>query len=118
MTGHAGPVLDLKWCPFNDNLIASGADDCTVKLWHIPDGGLKTNMTEPLADLQGHQRRVSIVEWHPTAENILVSAGYDYQVTTVDVKDSVMILQKLLGITFFKLKSRSDMVVRTHYVLL
>ena len=81
VTGHAGPVLDLKWCPFNDNLIASGADDCTIKLWHIPDGGLKANLTEPLADLQGHQRRVSMVEWHPTAENVLFSAGYDYQVT-------------------------------------
>ncbi|XP_068250444.1 coronin-2B-like [Palaemon carinicauda] len=80
VTGHAGPVLDIKWCPFNDNLIASASDDCTIKLWHIPDGGLKTNITEPLVDLQGHQRRVSIIEWHPTAENVLFSAGYDYQI--------------------------------------
>ncbi|KAK7080135.1 hypothetical protein SK128_009405 [Halocaridina rubra] len=80
VTGHAGPVLDIKWCPFNDNLIASASDDCTIKLWHIPDGGLKSTITDPLADLQGHQRRVSIVEWHPTAENVLFSAGYDYQI--------------------------------------
>ncbi|XP_066983917.1 coronin-1A-like isoform X15 [Macrobrachium rosenbergii] len=80
VTGHAGPVLDIKWCPFNDNLIASASDDCTIKLWHIPDGGLKSSITEPLVDLQGHQRRVSIIEWHPTAENVLFSAGYDYQI--------------------------------------
>ncbi|XP_076069874.1 coronin-1A-like isoform X3 [Oratosquilla oratoria] len=80
VTGHAGPVLDIKWCPFNDNLIASASDDCTVKLWHIPDGGLKVNCTEPLSELLGHQRRVSHVEWHPTAENVLFSAGYDYQI--------------------------------------
>lgn len=84
VTGHAGPVLDLKWCPFNDNLIASGADDCTIKLWHVPDGGLKVNLTDPLGDLQGHQRRVSLVEWHPTAENVLFSAGYDYQVGNLE----------------------------------
>ncbi|KAK8394547.1 hypothetical protein O3P69_006598 [Scylla paramamosain] len=90
VTGHAGPVLDLKWCPFNDNLIASGADDCTIKLWHIPDGGLKANLTEPLADLQGHQRRVSIVEWHPTAENVLFSAGYDYQILVWDARRGVL----------------------------
>ncbi|XP_042237872.1 coronin-1A-like isoform X1 [Homarus americanus] len=90
VTGHAGPVLDLKWCPFNDNLIASGADDCTIKLWHIPDGGLKVNVTEPLADLQGHQRRVSIVEWHPTAENVLFSAGYDYQILIWDTRRAAL----------------------------
>jgi hypothetical protein len=33
-----------------------------------------------VVDLRGHQRRVGIVEWHPTAENILFSAGFDYMV--------------------------------------
>lgn len=28
----------------------------------------------------GHSRRVGLVEWHPTAANILFSAGYDYKV--------------------------------------
>lgn len=28
--GHAGQILDLKWNPFNDNMIASASDDCTV----------------------------------------------------------------------------------------
>lgn len=28
--GHTGQILDLKWNPFNDNIIASGSDDCTV----------------------------------------------------------------------------------------
>lgn len=30
VTGHTGPVLDIKWNPFNDNVIASSSDDCTV----------------------------------------------------------------------------------------
>ncbi|CAL4059815.1 unnamed protein product, partial [Meganyctiphanes norvegica] len=80
VTGHAGPVTDIKWCPFNDNVIASASDDCTIKLWHIPDGGLKVPLTEPVADLQAHQRRVTQIEWHPTAEHVLFSAGYDYQI--------------------------------------
>ncbi|KAJ9598005.1 hypothetical protein L9F63_026889, partial [Diploptera punctata] len=29
VTGHRGPVLDIKWNPFNDNIIASCSDDCT-----------------------------------------------------------------------------------------
>lgn len=43
VTGHTGPVLDIKWNPFNDNVIASGSEDCTVKLWHVPDGGITGN---------------------------------------------------------------------------
>ncbi len=54
---------------------------CQVKLWQIPDSGLKSNLTDWLVDLHGHQRRVAYIEWHPTAENILLSAGYDFQVS-------------------------------------
>ncbi|CAG2164697.1 unnamed protein product [Oppiella nova] len=31
-------------------------------------------------DLIEHQRRVSFIEWHPTADNILLSTGFDYLV--------------------------------------
>ena len=30
--GHAGAILDVKWNPFNDHVIASGSDDATVRL--------------------------------------------------------------------------------------
>lgn len=30
VVGHSGPVLDIDWCPHNDNIIASGSDDCTA----------------------------------------------------------------------------------------
>ncbi|XP_076335965.1 coronin-2B-like isoform X2 [Tachypleus tridentatus] len=78
VTGHSRPVLDIKWNPFNDNVIASCSDDCTIKLWFIPDEGLKhSNMTKPIMDLHQHYRRVGNIEWHPTAENIILSAGFD-----------------------------------------
>lgn len=77
VAGHTGSVLDIQWCPHNDDLIASGSEDCTVKVWQIPEGGLlpKTNLTTPVADLVCHQRRVGLVVWHPTAEHVLLSAG-------------------------------------------
>jgi WD40 repeat protein len=57
VSGHSRPVLDIKWNPFNDNIIASASEDCTVKLWYIPDGGLGTasDLTEFLVELQGHR---------------------------------------------------------------
>ncbi|XP_042145226.1 coronin-2B isoform X1 [Ixodes scapularis] len=87
VTGHKGPVLDLKWNPFNDNVIASCSDDCTVKLWYIPDEGLprNTSLVDPLVDLRGHRRRVGYVEWHPTAEHVLLSAGFDHSILVWDV---------------------------------
>ncbi|XP_045480101.1 coronin-2B-like isoform X2 [Harmonia axyridis] len=86
ITGHKGPVLDIKWNPFNDNVIASASDDCTIKLWHIPDSGLSYHLTDWIAELQGHKRRVSYIEWHPTAENILFSVGFDHMILVWNVE--------------------------------
>lgn len=83
--GHKGPVLDIAWCPHNDNVIASGSEDCVVKVWHIPDGGLIKTLTEPVVDLVCHQRRVGLVLWHPTALNVLLTAGSDNQVVIWNV---------------------------------
>lgn len=83
--GHKGPVLDIAWCPHNDNVIASGSEDCVVKVWQIPDGGISRTLTEPVVDLIYHQRRVGLVLWHPTAQNVLLTAGSDNQVAIWNV---------------------------------
>ncbi|XP_077773808.1 coronin-1C isoform X1 [Podarcis muralis] len=75
--GHTGPVLDIDWCPHNDQVIASGSEDCTVMVWQIPENGLTLPLTEPAVILEGHSKRVGIVAWHPTAHNVLLSAGCD-----------------------------------------
>jgi len=85
VSGHKSPVLDIAWCPHNDNLIASCSEDCTVKVWFIPDGGLTDTLREPVADLIGHQRRVGQIAWHPSAQNILASAGADMKLIIWDV---------------------------------
>ncbi|CAG0887327.1 unnamed protein product [Cyprideis torosa] len=77
--GHKGPVLDIEWCPHNDNVIASGSEDCTAKVWQIPDLGLIRTLTDrdAVVELAFHQRRVGLVTWHPSAQNILLTAGGD-----------------------------------------
>lgn len=75
VSGHKAAVLDIAWCPHHDNIIASASEDCTVKVWQIPDGGLTETMRQPSADLLAHQRRVGQVVWHPSAQNVLLSAG-------------------------------------------
>ncbi|KAF4078383.1 hypothetical protein AMELA_G00198660 [Ameiurus melas] len=77
--GHSARVLDVKWDPFDDQRIASCSEDCTVKVWQIPSNGLKENLIKPQKELLAHVRRVGLIEWHPTAKDILLSSAYDYK---------------------------------------
>jgi len=86
ITGHKAPVLDLDFNPFNDSLVASVSDDCTGKIWGIPEGGLKQSMTEPLQTLNGHKRKVGTVKFNPTANNILATTSTDYSVKIWDIE--------------------------------
>lgn len=45
------------------------------QVWQIPENGLTSPLTEPVVVLEGHTKRVGIVTWHPTARNVLLSAG-------------------------------------------
>lgn len=76
VAGHTSAVLDIQWCPHNNDVIASASDDCTVKIWEIPTGGIGTEpLTSAISTLIGHQRRVHLVVWHPTAQGIIASTG-------------------------------------------
>ncbi|XP_065063838.1 coronin-1C-A-like [Rhopilema esculentum] len=86
VSGHKGRVLDLQWNPFNENLIASASEDCTVKIWKIPEDGLKKDMTDAVVELHGHQKKIGIIVWHPLANNILATAGFDKKVIIWDVE--------------------------------
>jgi len=86
INGHKNPVLDVDFNPFNDNLVASASEDCYVKIWGIPEGGLKENMSEPLQSLSGHKRKVGTVQFNPVANNILCSTSTDYSVKIWDIE--------------------------------
>jgi len=86
VTGHKSPVLDIDFNPFNDNLIASASEDCTVKIWGIPEGGLKENLNDPLQNLSGHKRKVGTVQFNPVANNILCTSSTDFSVKIWDIE--------------------------------
>lgn len=72
---HRAPCLEVAWSPFNDNVIASCSEDTTCKVWLIPPNGLIRTLSDPVVELNGHQKRVNTIAWHPTANNILLTAG-------------------------------------------
>uniref|UniRef100_A0A7S3H1X9 Coronin n=1 Tax=Spumella elongata TaxID=89044 RepID=A0A7S3H1X9_9STRA len=91
ISGHSAAVLDFEFNPFNDQIIATGSEDTTVKVWGIPEGGLTANITTPLVDLTGHSRKVTLLRFHPTAENVLASVGGENTVKLWDIQKGVEI---------------------------
>ncbi|KFO74354.1 Coronin-6, partial [Cuculus canorus] len=101
VTGHTAPVLDIDWCPHNDNAQLQGDPRHPTSLslcppppqvWQIPDYVPVRNITEPVVTLEGHSKRVGIISWHPTARNVLLSAGCDNLVILWNVGTGEMLL--------------------------
>ncbi|KAI7850850.1 hypothetical protein BDC45DRAFT_517296 [Circinella umbellata] len=85
--GHTAPVLDTDFNPFNDYVIASGAEDSKVMIWTIPeeyDEDLQE--VQPVLKLSGHGRKVGQVLFHPTASNVLASASTDLTIKLWDIE--------------------------------
>jgi len=83
---HKDAVLDFEFHPFNSNLLATGGEDCHIKVSQIPDEGLKAPQTEFLVDLEGHERKINVLHFHPTANNILASASADLTLKVWDIE--------------------------------
>jgi len=84
---HKSKVLDLQFSPFNDNLLATGADDGLVNLTLIPEDGVKESIHKANITLTGHQKKVNLLNFHPTANNILASTSSDFTVKVWDIEN-------------------------------
>ncbi|KAK3909371.1 Coronin-7 [Frankliniella fusca] len=73
---HTDTVTDMDFSPFHDGLLATGSQDCLVKLWHIPESGLQESLSNPQCVFSHKQRRVEAVRFHPTADCLLSSTSY------------------------------------------
>lgn len=77
-------------------MLATSSEDTTIKIWNIPEewepidvsGSSKggEDITESLVDLVGHSKKVSLIRFHPTANNVLASTGSDYTVKIWDIE--------------------------------
>eukprot|EP01061_Rhynchopus_euleeides_P032552 TRINITY_DN540_c0_g1_i1.p1 TRINITY_DN540_c0_g1~~TRINITY_DN540_c0_g1_i1.p1 ORF type:complete len:460 (+),score=204.99 TRINITY_DN540_c0_g1_i1:60-1439(+) len=86
LVGHKGQVIEWKFHPYNQSLIATGSDDCSIMIWQIPEGGLEKDMSEPMVAHAGHSKKVGILSWHPSAEHVLASASMDHTVKLWDIE--------------------------------
>ncbi|KAI5949419.1 CRN1 [Candida jiufengensis] len=111
--GHKGPVLDTAFNPFNEQEVASCSDDGKILIWTIPDDYSfhkyldeeeeVKDIIEPTKILEGHSKKVGLINYHPCAENVLASSSLDYTVkiwNTKTGKDEISLKHKDLVTSF------------------
>jgi len=77
ITGHTGAILDFEFNPFDENQLITASEDLTLKLWQIPDEGLKAHMKDPVLNLEGHGKKISFATFNPIASHIVASTAFD-----------------------------------------
>ncbi|XP_011602276.2 coronin-7-like isoform X3 [Takifugu rubripes] len=73
-------AVDFCWDPFDTHRLAVAGDDAKIRVWRVPEGGLKEILTEPELILQGHTEKIYSIRFHPLASGLLVSSSYDFTV--------------------------------------
>lgn len=101
LSGHTGAVLDFDWNPFDDSMIATASEDTNIKVWSIPEEWEPTDeegnskdgedITESLVDLKGHRKKVTLLRFNPTVDNVLLSTSSDMSVKVWDIQKAEVI---------------------------
>ena len=86
LTGHKGPVIDVAFNPFADNILASASEDSTIRLWKIEEtNGVIQGSNTPLATLTGHGRKASRIVFNPLINGAMASFGMENSIKLWDV---------------------------------
>uniref|UniRef100_A0A8C5QU00 Coronin n=1 Tax=Leptobrachium leishanense TaxID=445787 RepID=A0A8C5QU00_9ANUR len=69
---HSDVVSDFAFSPFHEHLLVTGSNDQTVKVWNVSEPGDVGSATSVLA---GNAGQVRALQFHPSADSLLVSAA-------------------------------------------
>jgi len=83
---HKSTVLDFQFHPFISSMIATGSEDCYVKVTKFPSAGLENDIKVADVTLEGHQKKVTSINFSPTANNILATTSHDKTVKIWDIE--------------------------------
>uniref|UniRef100_A0A452VH79 Peroxin-7 n=1 Tax=Ursus maritimus TaxID=29073 RepID=A0A452VH79_URSMA len=71
---HHAEILSCDWCKYNENLLVTGAVDCSLRGWDL------RNVRQPVFELLGHTYAVRRVKFSPFHASVLASCSYDFTV--------------------------------------
>lgn len=84
--GQEGPIIDVKFDPFDAQKLFTASEDGTIFGWQLPAGGLEENLSDPMVELKGHNKKCGIIAFHPSAKGVLGSAAVDRVINIWDVE--------------------------------
>nr|KAF6462726.1 peroxisomal biogenesis factor 7 [Molossus molossus] len=71
---HQAEILTCDWCKYNENLLVTGAVDCSLRGWDL------RNIRQPVFELLGHTYAIRRVKFSPFHASVLASCSYDFTV--------------------------------------
>uniref|UniRef100_A0A8B9P1B2 Peroxin-7 n=1 Tax=Apteryx owenii TaxID=8824 RepID=A0A8B9P1B2_APTOW len=71
---HQAEILSCDWCKYDENLLVTGAVDCSLKGWDL------RNVRQPVFVLLGHTYAIRRVKFSPFHATLLASCSYDFTV--------------------------------------
>jgi len=57
-----------------------------VMIWRVPDGGVTSQISDPVQVLSGHTRKVGTATFNPVAAHLLATSSFDYSVRLWDME--------------------------------
>lgn len=78
LKGHSGKVADIAWNPHYNSVLASTADDKTVRVWD-------TNANEQIS-LSGHTQHTRGISWNYELPWLLLSGSWDSTIRIWDLR--------------------------------
>ncbi|KAL0085171.1 hypothetical protein J3Q64DRAFT_1835582 [Phycomyces blakesleeanus] len=90
-------VTNFQFNPFNDHVLATVSEDNKIRVWTIPEGGLEEDLGEPTAVIGTNAMdKIALLEYHPNAENILMTVSSDISKPTIRIWDLVEQKEKIV----------------------
>ena len=113
-----GYILDMKWNPFEDSMLATCCEDGSIRLWEFDtEKGLLINQDESkaLVDLRLHQRRCTQISWHPIVKNVLMSVSQEPKIAiwNLDEGEAEVEINAPKVIHFAEWSAKGDRIVTT-----
>ncbi|XP_059484542.1 WD repeat-containing protein 17-like [Neocloeon triangulifer] len=79
LKGHSSKVFNVKWCPALDNLLCSGSDDATIRIWDVDKQAC-------IRTMYGHKGHVRGLAWNHAFPHLIISGSWDFSIRVWDAR--------------------------------
>ena len=88
-TGHTKAVTALSFSRFDADILATGSDDCNIRIFGVTEEGTTSGMGEGqlIGELKGHRNGIRTLDFHPTCRDLLLTSGLDTSVKIWDIQN-------------------------------